>query len=71
MFMLFKFASEHKLIITVLAFIYLWYLAIRVKCPCTQSINHFLAFLALIDDVAVVDTMVGVKGCHSVKHDVS
>ena len=47
-FMLFKFTSEHKLVITVLAFIYLWFLIVRLKSPGTRSINHFLPFLALV-----------------------
>ena len=69
-FVLFEFTSEHKLIITVLTFIYLWFLAVHVKSPCTQSINHFLTFLALVRNVAVVNTMMSVEGFHSVKLDV-
>ena len=69
-FVLFKFASEHKLIITVVTFIYLWFLALRVKSPCTWSIDHFLATLTFVDNVAMVDVMVGVEGFHGVKCDV-
>ena len=70
MFVLFKFTSEHKLNITVLAFIYLWFLTVHVKSPGTQSINHFLTFLALVRNVAVVNTMMSVECFHSMKCDV-
>ena len=70
MFVLFKFTSEPKLIITVLTFIYLWFLTVRVKSPGTQSVNHFLTFLALVRNVAVIDMMMSVKGLHSMKCNV-
>ena len=66
-FMFFKFASEHKLFIAVVTFINFWFLAILMKSPCTWSIDHFLTFMTLVDNVAMVDLMVGVKVLHSVK----
>ena len=69
-FMLFEFASEHKLFIAVVTFINLRCLAIFMKSQHTWSIDHFLTLMTLVDNVAMVDSMVGVKGLHGVKCDV-
>ena len=69
-FMLLKFASEHKLFIAVVTFINFQFLIILMKSPRTRSIDHFLTFMTLVDNVAMVDSMVGVKVLHGVKCDV-
>ena len=70
MSMLFKFASEHKLFVAVVTFIKFQFLTIFMESPCTWSVDDFLTFMTFVDNVAMIDSMVGIKVPHGVECDV-
>ena len=68
--MLFKFTSEHKLFIAVVTFVNFWFLTVFMESLHTWSVDDFLALMTFVDNVAVTNSMVGVKVLHDTECDV-
>ena len=67
--MLFKFTSEHKLFIAVVTFVNFQFLTTFMESPCTWSVDDFRALMTFVDNVAVINLMVGIKVLHSIECD--
>ena len=68
--MLFKFTSEHKLLIAVVTFVDFQFLTVFMESPCTRSVDDFLALMTFVDNFAMINLMVGVKVLHGIECDV-